>query len=1563
MSQGNNGAKPDRTRRRLAGLIAEHLGASLLPDDPPFAGEALAEAARFVCASAARRKPGSANVVIESVTCASGKRMLRITAINDDMPFLVDSLAAAVCAQGLTIDRLLHPVVSVRRDGEGQLAAIGGSAKAGPATRESIIYLETARADARSRMRLRTELEAVLGDVRAAVTDWPKMRGRMARDAKELGGGEGAALLSWFAEGNLTQLGHVVRRRDGSQSGALGICRKSAKALLAPESFERAFAWFDTRISRASEVAPLVIKANFAGRVHRRVPLDLFMVPVFEAGKLVALSVHAGIWTSAAMAAPPVEVPRLRAGLSALATRLGFDPGGHNGKALSHALTKLPHDLMIGFGRGELERVALAMIGLVDRPRPRLLLVRAALSRHLFAFVWLPRDAVSTALRQQVQAMLEAAASGPVIDWSLEVEGGGLALIRFVIDIRDQDSRPNEAVLDRQLHRMVRGWREAVEAELSVSGEGGRAAALAARYADAFPLAYRNLQGPGDAAADISRLHRLSAAQRSVRLHSGGLDTAGEIMAKVYQREGSLALSDAVPVLENFGFRVLDDVPTALARRALGTMHHFRLVCPTCQLATDIAGRAGIIEDALAAALNGLGENDAFNRLIVANRLTPGEANWLRGWYRYLRQAGMTFGIPTVVDALQNAPQVTRGILDLFIARHDPEFAGDRKRAEARAHGAIREGLAGVAAINDDRLLRQYRALVEAILRTNAFLLSGEAALAFKLDSALVPGLPKPVPWREIFVFSPQVEGIHLRAGPVARGGLRWSDRRDDFRTEVLGLMKAQRVKNAVIVPTGAKGGFYPKRLPDPFRDRDGWLAEGKASYQTFVRALLSLTDNIVAGEVVHPAGMVLCDGDDPYFVVAADKGTATYSDTANALAAETDFWLDDAFASGGSKGYDHKAMGITARGAWLSVQRHFRELGLDVQAEPIRVAGCGDMSGDVFGNGMLLSKTIRLVAAFDHRHIFLDPAPDPAKSWAERGRLFALPRSSWADYDSQLISKGGGVFPRSQKEIPLSPEARAVLGIDAASSDPETLISAILKSPVDLLWFGGIGTYVKAAAENNVQVGDPGNDAVRVNGAEIRARAIGEGANLGCTQAGRIEFAAQGGRINTDFIDNSAGVDCSDKEVNIKIALAAAQRDGRLAEPARIKLLSAMTGDVAALVLEDNRLQALALSIAESGGAGAIPSYIRLIEKLGDLGQLDRKTDGLAENDILLRRAAEARGLTRPELAVLLSSSKLALQDALEESTVPDDPGLAAELLAAFPAAMRGKFKADIVGHRLRREIIATRLANRLINRIGMINLFELAEEEGASLAQVAAAFIAAERLFGTDRIWAAVEAAAMPETARIQLLRRSASALRSHMADLLRAGAGAQDPSQLAASLAGDVTRLSRSVQQLLGGEALAQSDKLRADFAAAGAPDSEAQMVAQLVDLDGAVGLARLARDSQVSVTALTRAFADTGRRLGLDWVQGAASRARPVDPWERLLVAGLARDFQQIRLEFLERIVHDKREPQAQVADWADGHGEMVRQFRALVSRAQAASPVSAAMLAQIAGQARNLLARK
>jgi glutamate dehydrogenase len=1553
--------------RKLARELRARLADSLLPGEPVLSFERLDEAAAFVLEAARVRPEGEAALLLRSA--AGTRRCTRVAIVNRDMPFLVDSIAATIAAQGLAIDLLMHPIVLAERDGDGRLIALPG--KESKDTRpESLIYLETERTDAKGRRALERELTATLADVRAAVADWPKMVALIEEDAGRVSDPEGAELLRWLGSGMLTQLGHLTRRRDGTEANRLGICRKSARELAADDTYERAFAWFDK-----GGRSPLIVKANRLSRVHRRVPLDLFIVPLLEGKKVAALSVHAGIWTSAALATPPEQVPMLRRHLARIGEEFAFQHGSHDAKALVHALTVLPHDLVIGFSHEDLARVATAMMALADRPRPRLALVMAPLKRHLFAFVWLPRDLMSTAVRERVEDLLESSTGADTIDWSLQIEGGNLAMLRYVLDFRGGVSNPDAEAIDARLQEMLRGWGDAVEAALAEHGDAGRAAALAARYADAFPQPYRAAYGAAEAARDIERMRRLAAGEgagefgrplrRDARLYRHERDAADELRLKIYQLGGAMPLSDAVPALENFGFRVLAEQPTELAGADPGTIHDFRLALPRGEQGEPLLARAEAIESAIAAVLNGRAEDDVFNRLIVGTALAAREADWLRAFYRYLRQAGVAFTIYTVVDALRGAPAVTRALIELFRVRHDPDLDSDRTAAANQAEESIRIGLTGVAAINDDRILRLYRAVVLAILRTNAFVPAGTEALAFKFDSALVPNLPKPVPWREIFVYSRRVEGIHLRAGPVARGGIRWSDRRDDFRTEVLGLMKAQRVKNAVIVPTGAKGGFYPKRLPDPAEDRDAWAAEGKESYKLFIRSLLSVTDNIVQDKVVHPAGVVIRDGEDPYFVVAADKGTASFSDTANAIAAEHNFWLGDAFASGGSKGYDHKAMGITARGAWLSVQRHFLEMGVDVQKDPVRVAGCGDMSGDVFGNGMLLSKTIRLVAAFDHRHIFIDPDPDPAASWKERKRLFKLPRSSWADYSAKLISKGGGVFPRTLKAIPLSREAQAALGIGAAALDPESLINAILKAPVDLLWFGGIGTYVKASGESHAAVGDPANDALRVSGDEVRAKVIGEGANLGVTQAGRIEFDLQGGRINTDFIDNSAGVDCSDNEVNIKIALEAAKRAGRLSEERRVAVLEAMTDEVAALVLEDNRLQALALSIAEQGGPKAVAAQTRLLETLEDSGSLDRRTEGLADSDTLARRATDGQGLTRPELAVLLSSTKLALQAAIEASDLAADQEAEPLLLGDFPEAMRGPFRERILAHRLRNEIVATVIANKIVNRMGMVHPFELAEEEGAGLDRVAAAFVEACHLFGLDAIWQAIETAKMPETARIQLFERAASALRGHMADLLRAGAATESPSRLLAEVGPAVAELVDHVDDLLADEARGHAEGIVADLLETGAPPKIAAMVANLFAVDGAIGLARLARDAGIAPVKLTQAFSVLGERLGLDWAQQKAAVMNPSDPWERLLVAGIARDFQQMRFEFIRGQAGQKRakdDPVTLIEQWAQAREPAIRQFRAMIGRAQSASPLAPAMLAQIASQARNLLQR-
>jgi glutamate dehydrogenase len=1533
----------------LMKAMAQAFSDSALPgENEGFDARACDEAARFTLHVAQNRKSGHPALALDSFADAQGRLAMRIAMNNDDMPFLVDSISAAIAARGLGVKRLIHPVLSTSRDESGTLQSVVRKRDTAD-RRESFIYLETDRVDARDRRALEDELLAVLRDVRGAVTDWRKMLGAMSDDADSLPDGEGAALVRWFLENNLTILAHEKIARSGDRSGRLGLSRVSDQPMLSDASIALAIKYFEE-----GGVAPLVLKANRVSSVHRRVQLDIVVVPVREGSKIDGLSITAGLWTSAALATPPDRIPVLRTHLATLMTRFGFDPAGHAGKAMTHVLTSLPHDLLVALKLSELERVTLTAMSLTDRPRPKLLAIRSSLGRHLYIFVWLPRDDVSTGMRKQIENMLVDATGGGLLGWTIGLEDGGIALLRYTLDLPDRDQTVDEAALDGKLELMVRGWEPAVEAALARITDEKRAAAMMVRYGPSFPANYRTSYSTEQAAFDmVGLLHMERDHSKVTRL----VTADAMLRLKVYSQGGAMPLSDIVPALENFGFDVLEESPTALIGGDY--IHDFRLSLRGGDVAS-VTARASVLEAALSQVLDGQAEDDDFNQLVTIAALDPVAVIWLRAWYRYLRQTGANYSMATVVAALAKNAGIAQAIISLFDALHNPATAGDRDRHAAKFIKAISEGLAGVSAIDEDRILRRYLGIVRATLRTNAFAPAAAEALAFKMDSAKVPGLPAPLPWREIFVYSPRVEGIHLRAGPVARGGLRWSDRRDDFRTEVLGLMKAQRVKNAVIVPTGAKGGFYPKRLPDMRTDRDAWFTEGTEAYRIFIRTLLSVTDNIVDDRIVHPDGVVIHDGDDPYFVVAADKGTATFSDTANAIALERHFWLGDAFASGGSVGYDHKAMGITARGGWMSVQRHFAEMGIDVQKEPVTVAGVGDMSGDVFGNGMLLSKTLKLVAAFDHRHIFFDPSPDPAASWKERQRLFNLPRSSWLDYDARLISKGGGVFARSEKSIRTTPEIRALLGIEDKELEPAALMTAILKAPVQLMWFGGIGTYIKDASENHVEVGDPANDAIRVNGAQLRAQVIGEGANLGVTQAGRIGFALKGGRINTDFIDNSAGVDCSDNEVNIKIALNAEMRAGKLQEPARNVLLASMTHAVADLVLEDNRLQTLALSIAEAGGAGDLPAYVRLIESFESTGRLDRAVEGIAGNEELFRRAADGHGLTRPELAVLLSTAKLAAQDGVEDAPLALDHSMASELLAAFPAAMVADHKSAILAHRLRKEIIATKLANRMVNRLGMLHPFELAEEEGCSLADVAAAFAIAERIYDLPALWQMIDTAEMDESTRLLLFNQTAVETRAQMADIIRNAHEGRDVGAATALYAPVVETLSAARDSLLPDDIRHQTEAFGKRLIDAGAPRKIADRLVRMAQLDGAIGLAALASAQKTDVTALTRAFTAVGHALGLGWAQGAAMQMDPHDPWERLLVAGLARDFQAMRLDFLRR--RSARTPLEDAQGWLTDNAERVRAFKAVVDRAKLGAMPTAAMLAQIAGQARVLLAR-
>ncbi len=1555
VSEGNGGgeaAADGQADVQIVDALAFALVENALPGEiSEFSDSDRIEAARFIAACAACRAPGIALVRLETLGGALGHRRMRIGIINDDMPFLVDSVANTLAARGLIVHRLLHPVVCVRRDSEFRLTAIEPLCD-DKSRRESMMYLEVDRVDARGRRDTVADLYRVLADVRAAVTDWRAMQARMRADADEAGDEEGAALLRWFADGAMTLLGYEVERPDGQPTDTLGLFR------IPGDPTDPGGALGAMRYFEEGGAVPLLAKAERRASVHRRVPLDLVVVPIREKGKVVAIGVHAGLWTSEALSAPVEEVPLLRKRLRQLEEESGFDPSGHSGKALRHAVTALPHDLLISLSLQSVRELVATAMSLADRPRPTLVLVRSILKGNMFAFVWLPRDELTTRRRLSIGAMIEQASSGRISNWSVELGDGDLALIRYTLYVGPKTPTPDVAALDRQLDEMVRGWEPAVEEALGELVGPARATRLSLSYMDDLPELYRARTSAAEASQDILRICELEgAAARDARLYRADEDGPGRLRLKTYRLAGLIPLSEAVPVFENFGFRVLEEFPSPLDEGRLGYIHEFVLEMRSGD-SEDVLKRARTVERAIAQVLEGKAENDAFNQLLVAAGLKPADVVLFRAWFRYLRQGGLAYGLITVVEALRRAPAVSQGLIALFEAMHDPRHEGGRAEAIAAAEKAIDEGLEHVAAIDEDRILRLIRGVIAATLRTNAFADSGREALAFKLESARVPGLPAPLPWREIWVYSPRIEGIHLRGGPVARGGLRWSDRRDDFRTEILGLMKAQVVKNAVIVPTGAKGGFYPKQLPPP-TDRDAWMAEGTESYRIFIRALLSVTDNIVENRVVHPEGVTILDGDDPYFVVAADKGTASFSDVANAIALSRAFWLGDAFASGGSQGYDHKAMGITAKGAWISVQRHFLEMGIDVQSQPIRVTGCGDMSGDVFGNGMLLSKAIKLVAAFDHRHIFLDPDPDPAKSWAERKRLFDLPRSSWDDYDRKLISKGGGVFPRSQKAIPLSAEIRSMLGLSEEEVGPAALINAILKAEADLLWFGGIGTYIKAKSESNAEVGDPGNDAIRVNGSELRVKAIGEGANLATTQAGRIEFALAGGRSNTDFIDNSAGVDCSDNEVNIKIPLNREMQEGRLSEEDRNALLVEMTDEVAAIVLEDNRLQTLALSIAERGGADALPPLVRAIEILEEGGRLNRAVEGIESNEELMRRAQEKRGLTRPELAVLLSTSKIALQAALEAGKITEDETLDRELCGAFPKQMQERHADAILAHRLRKEIIATKIANRFVNRLGITAPFSLTEEEGASFGQAAAAFVAAERLFDMDSLWVELESAKIPERLRLDLFDQTSRALQLHIADILRNTSATMKIAEMVETLAPGLEKLNAAVEGLLRTQVASEAAGRRQRLIEQGVPEAIAKRIVRLFELNGGVGIAALARKLGVDEIQVTRAYTKLGEALGLDWAQGAANRFAARDQWERLLTAGLARDFEQLRLDFLQR---KRSDPLEAVDKWVEAQGARIEQFRRVVERAGNAPVTTAAMLAQIATQARVLLGR-
>ncbi|SCL41985.1 NAD-glutamate dehydrogenase [Micromonospora aurantiaca (nom. illeg.)] len=1346
-----------------------------------FTAEEMLEAARAHRDLAQQRVPGELKLRIHEPDAEQHHTVVEI--VTDDMPFLVDSVTALLNSRHLDVHLLVHPLVVVRREPLGRLTEVSADVEPDDAIAGDLveswmrIEIDPVR-DPAERETLRRELQRVLTDVREAVEDWPKMRQRALALADELAAArtsdnrppvpekditDSVELLRWLAHDHFTFLGYREYRlvdTDGARGGqaleavlgtGLGILRSDspeARSLnsMTPEAHEKVL---EKRLL-------IITKANSRATVHRSAYLDYIGFKIFnEAGEVVGERRFLGLFSTAAYRTSVQELPVVRRKVAEVLDRSGLSLRSHSGKDLLQILETYPRDELFQIKTDDLYHAVIGVLRMAGRRQLRVFLRRDAYGRFISCLIYLPRDRFTTQNRLRMQDILLRELNGVGVDYTTRVTESMLARVHFIVRT-DPNNPPGDIdadLLAEELADATRLWDDDYRLVLERKLGDEQAKHLFARYADAFPEGYKDGHTPYEAMKDLAKLElleepgqlemhlfRKQAPPRPYAARAADADEAMDVRFKVYRYGEPMMLSAVLPVLHSLGVKVVDEHPYEVERvDGRIWLYDFGLELP--ERHQDLAEVRPHVENAFAAAWRGEAEVDGFNELVLRAGLTWRQVVVLRAYAKYLRQAGTVFSQEYMEQTFIAYPQIAELLVKLFETRFAPGATtlDERRQRSGELVDAIGEALDEVASLDQDRILRSYLTLIQATLRTSFYQkpVGGrpKAYVAFKLDPQAIPDLPAPRPKFEIFVYSPRFEGVHLRYGPVARGGLRWSDRREDFRTEVLGLVKAQMVKNAVIVPVGAKGGFVLKQKPG---DRD----EAVICYKEFISALLDVTDNIVSGEIVPPEDVVRHDGDDPYLVVAADKGTATFSDIANEISEAHSFWLGDAFASGGSAGYDHKKMGITARGAWESVKRHFRELGHDTQTQDFTVVGVGDMSGDVFGNGMLLSRHIRLVAAFDHRHIFLDPDPDSARSWEERKRLFDMPRSSWEDYDRELISAGGGVYPRTAKSVPVSPQVRAVLGLDedVTQISPQELMKAILTAPVDLFWNGGIGTYVKASSQTNAEVGDKSNDAIRVDGKSLRCRVVGEGGNLGFTQQGRIEYASTGGRIYTDFIDNAAGVDCSDHEVNIKILLNTAVADGELDRPERDELLAQMTDEVAELVLRDNYDQARALNNAQAQAASLLPVHRRMINELERSGALNRSLEALPSDEELAVRTES--GLTAPEFAVLLAYVKIVLEREIVGEGLADEEWTTDVLVNYFPTPLRQRFAERMGRHRLRRDIVTTVLVNEAINRGGISFVFRVVEETAASAADVLRAYVVVREVFGLHDLWDAVEA-----------------------------------------------------------------------------------------------------------------------------------------------------------------------------------------------------------------------------
>ncbi len=1332
---------------------------------------ALLKTAEVAARTVAAHLPGESVLRVDNDTGIErlGRPVTVVTVVNDNMPFLFDSVMGELSDSAGEPSLVLHPVLFVKHEKKGAAEIVGDASSAKPSgdvDKVSLIHVHLPRMSDDECKALEKRLGKVLKQVRATVADWKPMLARLDQEITELryapvpleqdAVAEAIAFLEWLRDDNFTFLGmREFRYTGGEENGTLERADKKGLGILADPDV-LVLRRGTEAVSTTPEIRaflhgpdPLIVtKANAKSVVHRRAYLDYIGVKTFdEKGKLTGELRIVGLFTSSAYTHSVMKIPYLRSKAMAVLAKSGFAPTDHSGKALTNVLESYPRDEVFQIGVPILRKHAEAILALGERPRVRALYRVDQFDRFVSVIVFVPRDRYDSAARVAIGNYLKTVFQGRLSAFYPAFPEGSLARVHFIIGRSGgKTPRVEPDVLEEGIRKIVRTWDDALQEAAEETGADSRFARIAA----AFPESYRNGFSAETALVDAERMAVLSSENTiAIDFHRHEDQADNQAALKIYHYGTPVPLTERVPLLENMGFRVISERTFEVGEdddAAAQVFIHDMELENAFEGSIDLADGGALFEEMFLAVWRNEHDNDRLNALAQTARLRASEIAILRAYSRYLQQAGIPQSQDFIAATLNRYPHIAQKLFSLFVTRFDPATANGKK-ADEHANAietAIEGDLDKVPNLDDDTIVRRFLNLIHSTLRTNHYAPREEEAarsLALKLDSRSITGLPQPRPWREIFVYGQEVEGVHLRFGPVARGGLRWSDRAQDYRTEVLGLVKAQQVKNAVIVPVGAKGGFYPRQLPAG-GNRQEIFEAGRSAYINFVSSLLSLTDNLDGDKVVPPQGVVRHDKNDPYFVVAADKGTATFSDTANAISQAHGFWLDDAFASGGSAGYDHKKMGITARGAWEAVKRHFREMNRDIQTEPFTAVGVGDMSGDVFGNGMLLSTCTKLVAAFDHRDIFIDPEPDPAIAYAERKRLFDLPRSSWQDYDQSKLSKGGIIASRSQKSITLSKAAAEAIGLDKTTASPTEIMMAILKAQVDLLWFGGIGTYVRGSAESNQDAGDRANDPIRVTAREVGAKVIGEGANLGMTQRARIEFGLKGGHCNSDAIDNSGGVNSSDVEVNIKIALAAAMRGGGLQRPARNKLLAEMTEEVAGLVLANNYQQTLAISQVERRGLTELPHQARMMTLFEQRGLLDRAVEYLPGPQELAERESRGEALTRAEIGVLLAYAKIVLFDEIVASRVPDEPHLTSDLLGYFPDKMSGKYGAEIREHRLRREIVATELANNIINRGGPSFVTRLQDLTGRPSADIVAAYTVVREGFELPALYAAIDA-----------------------------------------------------------------------------------------------------------------------------------------------------------------------------------------------------------------------------